>query len=71
MGVTGWVRNTPGKDSVDGEAQHQEKKKLDEFVKVRIIMRERVFQFVGCFCGLRGLISGRGVWFRVDVMISD
>ena len=56
---------------MDGEAQHQEKKKLDEFVKVRILMRERVFQFVGCFCGLRGLISGRGVWFRVDAMISD
>ena len=41
MGVTGWVRNTPGKDSVDGEAQHREKTKLDEFVKVYTIILER------------------------------
>lgn len=33
LGVTGWIRNTKT-EAVEGEAQHKEEPKLDEFVKV-------------------------------------
>jgi acylphosphatase len=34
LGVTGWIRNSKHGGSVEGEAQHKEQPKLDEFVKV-------------------------------------